>query len=178
MANQNLLPFVSFIFITSLLCVTSQTTESPSWPLGELGRVAQDAISITICEVNHTKAFIDSIPNLKCLGYVGGVNSDQLLQCVGGLSDGMSNVLNELNKLQQFGVGSPFYGDTRVLESMVNGVMSFNAICHRALLEDYVDKTIKVMVHRKLEDIVLLTNDVIFRVSRLYFDTNKVKGKP
>ncbi|KAE9603675.1 hypothetical protein Lal_00001928 [Lupinus albus] len=168
MANENPLPFVLFIFITSLLCVTSQTNESPPWPIGELGRVAQDAISITICEVNHAKAFIDSIPNLKSLGYVEGVNGNQVLQCVGGLSDAMNNVLNELNKLQQLGVGSPIYGGTRVLESMVNGVVSFSNMCHHALQEDYVDKTIRVMVHRKLEDIVLLTNDVIFRVSRLY----------
>lgn len=167
--------FVALILITSLLCVTSQTNESSSSPIGILEQVAQDAINITIAEVSYAKAFMDLILNLKSIENVRGQPGDQVLQCVGGLSDGMSDVLCELKKLQQLDSGSSMYEGTRYLENMVDGVVSFNDICHHAL-ED-VDETINLMVHRKLEDIVLLSNDVIFRVSKLHFDA-KVTWKP
>ncbi|KAK7283154.1 hypothetical protein RIF29_12482 [Crotalaria pallida] len=162
MAHQNPL-LVALILLTSLLlCVTSQTNE----------QAAQDAIDITIAEVSRAKDFIGLIPNLRSIRNVRGVPSNKVVQCVGDISDGISNVLSELNKLRQLcsGSSSTFYGGTRYLESTVDSVVSFKHECHHALVDEDVDSTIRVMVLRKLDDIVLLTNDVIFRVSRLHFD--------
>ena len=164
MISQN--PFVALILITSLLCVTAQSNESASRPMAatskksisKLGQVALDAINISIAEISHAKHFIDSIPKLKSLGDVPG---GEVLECVGALTGGINDVLSELRKLEL----DSWYGGTWGLEKKVNSVVSFNDLCDFALAD--VDEIFKLMVHRKLEDIVLLTSDVIFRVSKL-----------
>ena len=44
-------------------------------------------------------------------------------------------------------------------------LLIYNAICDHAL--EGVDGTIKLMVQRKIEDVALLTNDVILRVAKV-----------
>ncbi|KAJ1375766.1 Pectinesterase inhibitor domain [Sesbania bispinosa] len=172
MTNQN--PIVAFILLTSLLCATSQANEpapkaaSKTSSSGKLEQVAEDAISITMSEISHAKAFLNSIPNLKSIENLKGERGDRVPQCVGGLTDAMKNVRSELGKLEDSWPNPNLKRGTKSLEDMVDGVSSYYVICKDALRN--VDETIKIMVLRRIEDIVLLTNDVIFRVAKLQFE--------
>lgn len=54
---------------------------------------------------------------------------------------------------------------TETLQNVMDVVLTYNVICDHAL--EGVDGTIKLMVQRKIEDVSLLTNDVILRVAKV-----------
>lgn len=161
MANHT--PFMALILLVSLLlCATGQANEpAPKSSIGKAEQIALDSIAITIAEATRAKAFLDSIPKLASLGNVISKPKNKDVQYLGGLSNAIKKVQIELQKVED---SLPNY-NTKSLEDIVNGVLSFNVVMDHAL-ED-VDGTIKHMVLRKIEDIVLLTNDVIFHVALL-----------
>jgi hypothetical protein len=55
---------------------------------------------------------------------------------------------------------------TKTLQDGADVVLTYNAICDHALAG--VDGTIKLMVKRKIEDVTMLTHDVILRVKKLH----------
>lgn len=179
--NQN--PSVALILLTSLillLCVTTCQASEPApkdaktySSIGQQDQqVAQDTITITIAEVGYAKAFLDSILKLRSLDDFNGEPGEQVLQCVGGVTVAMNNIVGELKKVED-SWPSLYWGTTRrSLENVVDEVLSYNVICERAL-ENVVDGTIKLMVLRKLEEVVMLTNDVITRVAKLQLGSKK-----
>ncbi|CAL5204929.1 unnamed protein product [Lathyrus oleraceus] len=173
MANK--IPLIAFILLASISCVTSTsrlnepTSKSSKMEtnIGDLEQQyqqqAQDAIITTIAEVTYAKEFMDFISKLKTLATLNGGLSDQVVQCVGGLSNVMNNVLIEVEKMEN-ALPSVSWG-TETLQNVVEVVLTYNAICGYAL--ESVDGTIKLMVQRKIEDVAMLTNDVILRVAYL-----------
>lgn len=170
MAHQS--PLVALILLSSILCVisTSQFASEPASKfskiesnVSELEQQAQDAIITTVAEVTYAKEFMDFIPNLKSLSNLNGERGDQVMKCVGGLTNAMNNVLMEVEKIEN-SLPTISWG-TETLQNVVDVVLTYNAICDHAL--EGVDGTIKLMVLRKIDDVALLTGDVILRVAKL-----------
>ncbi|KAK2392013.1 hypothetical protein QL285_065415 [Trifolium repens] len=168
MANQ--IPLVAFILLTSILCVISTSRSNEPAPksskivysnIGELEQQAQDALFTTNAELKYAKEFMDFIPKLKTLAKLKG---DQVGQCVGGLSNALNTVLKEIEKMEN-SWPSVSWG-TKTLQDGADVVLTYNAICDHALKG--VDGTIKLMVKRKIEDVTMLTHDVILRVKKLH----------
>ncbi|AES73502.1 putative pectinesterase inhibitor domain-containing protein [Medicago truncatula] len=169
MAFQN--PIVTFILLTSILCVISTRQANEPAPkssktednIGELEQQAQDAIITTVAELKYAKEFMEFIPKLKTLANLNDEQGTQVDQCVGGLTTAMNNVLMEVEKMEN-SWPSMSWG-TETLQNVMDVVLTYNVICDHAL--EGVDGTIKLMVQRKIEDVSLLTNDVILRVAKI-----------
>ncbi|KAL5074486.1 hypothetical protein RYX36_013470, partial [Vicia faba] len=88
---------------------------------------AQDAIITTIAELTYAKEFMDFIPKLKTLATINSGLSDQVVQCVEGLSNAMNNILTEVEKMENY-FPSVSWG-TNTLQNVVDVVLTYNAIC-------------------------------------------------
>ncbi|KAJ7966335.1 hypothetical protein O6P43_015818 [Quillaja saponaria] len=166
MTIQN--PFRSLVLLTLLaFCVeghNAQGSDSASKVLRstqKLGLVAEDAITLATIEVANAKGLINAIPQLKTLK--GELPDNGVLHCVGGLNDGLIDVLNLLKGFGQLDSPS-LVKDSNSLLDLVEDLASFNGLCHIALRD--LEVTIKLLLSRRLQDIVLLTNDVVYRVNR------------
>ncbi|PNX92848.1 hypothetical protein L195_g015991 [Trifolium pratense] len=115
----------------------------------------------TDAELKYAKEFIDFIPKLKTIAKIKG---DQVDQCVGGLTNALNTILNEIEKMEN-SWPSVSWG-TKPLHDGLHVVLTYKAICDHAL--EGVDGTIKLMVKRKIEDVTMLTHDVIHRVKKLH----------
>lgn len=168
---------VALILFFSLLCGNVHSNEPDPKDvnavtftnIGENEQVTEDALTITIAGVSVAKDFMYSIPNLKSLSHINGVPGNEILECVGGVIQAMNNVLREMRKMEN-SFPSLNLG-TDPLKNVVDVILSYNAICERALGD--VDSTIKLMVQRKIEDVVLLSNDVMLRLSKLIIGGSK-----
>jgi len=168
MSNKILL--VALVLLTSILCVISTRQANEPAPKsskveynnGELEQQAQDAIITTVAELKYAKEFMEFIPRLKTLSNLNGEQGTQVVQCVGGLATAMNNVLMEVEKMENS--WPSMSSGTKTLQNVMDVVLTYYVICDHAL--EGVDGTIKLMVQRKIEDVALLTNDVILRVAK------------
>ena len=164
MAGQNHFMALLLLCLSLLLCINGKANGSAI----SKQDAAQDAITLAKAEAEHIKGFFTFIPQLNSLRNVQGEAGNELSQCVGGLVHGINNILMDLNNLERNFDSTSLYKDSRSLGDMLNDPKSFRHLCHHAL--KHVDTTIYLLIRRKLEDIVLLTNDVRLRVHQLQGD--------
>lgn len=125
---------------------------------------ARDAITLTVSEISNTQKFINTIPRLKTVEM--SPNEAALVSCVVGLIDSLSNAHCVLQRMRHLNQATIPLIDSEVdslKKAVVSRIASFNNVCQVGLKD--VDRTIVVMLNRKLEDVMLLANSVINHVS-------------
>ncbi|KAM0968020.1 hypothetical protein ACFX13_016753 [Malus domestica] len=123
---------------------------------------ARDAITLTVNEVTNTRKFVNTIPRLKTLQTI---DTPVLVDCVVGLINDLSDTQSVLKRLRHLNKHTSITTDANSLKNMVIHFGRFDNMCQAALRD--VDRTILTMLSRKLDDVKLLSDDVIHKVSQL-----------
>lgn len=123
--------------------------------------VTKDVIKSSIREIRDTRKFVQSIPRLKSLQEK---DSNEVLKCVVGLIDCISDIHSILNRMRHL-KRNFIPSDTKSLKQMASRVLSFSQVCNPA--SNYVNGIIASMLDRKLVGTALVINDVVNLVSKL-----------
>ncbi|KAL3744588.1 hypothetical protein ACJRO7_013800 [Eucalyptus globulus] len=127
--------------------------------------VAQDIITLSIGGVKNTKKFVEMIPKLKSVQQTPNSDPSNLLNCVDGLFDSLSNLESVLKRLRH--LKDPYVAyDTRELRRVEGRIMGISGTCRYALKD--TDGVVTQMLNSNLADVAMLTNSVeraIFGIS-------------
>lgn len=148
------------VLISTILAVRAHDREDTD----SVRLAARDAITLTVSEISNTQKFINTIPRLKTVEM--SPNEAALVSCVVGLIDSLSNAHCVLQRMRHLNQATIPLIDSEVdslKKAVVSRIASFNNVCQVGLKD--VDRTIVVMLNRKLEDVMLLANSVINHVS-------------
>ncbi|KAL1830726.1 hypothetical protein ACET3Z_000377 [Daucus carota] len=129
--------------------------------------VARDAIEQTIHDIHDLIRFINTIPQLKSLPK-STAELEKLKDCVAGLVGNATVAHFRLTKLRHLDDASMLHvaSDSKQLNTAMNEAMRLQGqVCHNAL-ED-VDRTITSMLSRKLLDVAVNVNDILYLVNQL-----------
>ncbi|PRQ27386.1 putative pectinesterase inhibitor domain-containing protein [Rosa chinensis] len=163
MATKNMIMILVLVISTILaIGVVSAQKETNSMRLA-----ARDAITLAVSEISNTQKFINTIPRLKTVE-TAMPNEAALGSCVVGLIDSLSNAHSVLQRMRHLNKATLPFIDSDVdalMSAVVSRIASFNNVCQVGLKD--VDKTIVLMLNRKLEDIMMLSNNVINHVSEI-----------
>jgi hypothetical protein len=161
MATKNMLMII-LVLISTILAVRAHDREDTD----SVRLAARDAITLTVSEISNTQKFINTIPRLKTVET--SPNEAALVSCVVGLIDSLSNAHSVLQRMRHLNQATIPLIDSDVdslKKAVVSRIASFNNVCQLGLKD--VDRTIVVMLNRKLEDVMLLANSVINHVSQV-----------
>nr|XP_011459053.1 PREDICTED: uncharacterized protein LOC105349869 [Fragaria vesca subsp. vesca] len=129
---------------------------------------ARDAITLAVSEISNTQKFINTIPRLKTVETAAMPDETALVSCAVGLIDSLSNAHSALQRMRHLNKATISFIDADVdawKSAVLSRIASFNNVCQVGLKD--VDKTIVVMLNRKLEDVMILASNVIKHVSDL-----------
>ncbi|CAH9058571.1 unnamed protein product [Cuscuta europaea] len=123
--------------------------------------LAQDAIALGIQEVKAVKGFVGKLVNLKSLQFPE--NAVGLSTCADGVAENLSELSSRLNRLRRAPL-TVSYSWPPLKFALGRAVASADA-CRTAI--GHVDAAFVDMLMRKLNDLSLILDDVVHRVSKL-----------
>ncbi|KAK3436089.1 hypothetical protein EUGRSUZ_C00747 [Eucalyptus grandis] len=119
--------------------------------------VARDIITLSIGGVKNTKKFVEMIPKLKSVQQTPNSDPSNLLNCVDGLFDSLSNLESVLKRLRH--LKDPYVAyDTRELRRVEGRIMGISGTCRYALKD--TDGVVTQMLNSNLADVAMLINSV------------------
>ncbi|CAK7352716.1 unnamed protein product [Dovyalis caffra] len=144
---------------------TDQSRRDSACSKESVRQVTKDVLTLSIREIRDTRKFVQSIPKLKS---IQEKDSKELLDCVVGLIDCVSDIHSILNRMQHL-KANLINSDTNSLRGMLSRVLGFNQICN--LASKGVDGIIVTMWDRKLVDTVMLINNAVNVASKFQLET-------
>ncbi|PQP99233.1 uncharacterized protein Pyn_27453 [Prunus yedoensis var. nudiflora] len=85
------------LILSTILIVGAKSSQYKDPKSESLRLAARDAITVTINEVTNTRKFVNTIPRLKT---IQTFDTPVLVDCVGGLISGLSNMRSVLKRLR------------------------------------------------------------------------------
>lgn len=133
---------------------------------------ARDAITLSIRDVQETRKFVNGIPLLKSLRLTQ--QDPELLPCVEHLISDLSNAKSTLYRLRHL---KPMFmqSDMESLKTIMGHSVGLGKMCGGALRN--VDGIVALMLMRKLDDLCLMVDDVVYHVAEIEREEYDIHGE-
>lgn len=129
--------------------------------------VAKDIIKLISRDIKDLRTFINTIPKLKSLPKNAG-ESPELLDCVDGLIGNITIARLTLERIRHLNHKTMpnVLSDSRHLKNEMNQAINLQGeVCHLALKD--ADRIVTSMLSRKLLDVAVIVDDVVYLVYQL-----------
>ncbi|KAL1834497.1 hypothetical protein ACET3Z_004148 [Daucus carota] len=129
--------------------------------------VARDVIQQTIHDVQSLEKFVNAIPKLKSFGETTG-QSPEVKDCVEGLVGHMKVARQTLSMIRHLNEKAMpvVLTKSKLLQDVMNEAVELQGqVCHIALKD--VDRTITSMLSRKLLEVAVTIDEVVYLVYKL-----------
>lgn len=168
--NQNfiVLCFLFTILLSSFTLLGSARRSSNEFEIEKAKTLAHDAIAQGIREVKEIKMFINSLLKLKSLRYLQATSNSQVFGCVEGVMENMDELKDTLYLVKHLKSSDNFLFDdySQPMEHVLKKTKKNGKMCVNAL-KDVEDLVFATMVKRKLKDLSLIVDDVVYRLHEI-----------